>query len=263
MANGQEMNGHNAHETSASSTDATATIDLDLSDGDVLASLVDDIESADQVYSARFEALNNSGVTADALLLRDGNQLKVVIAAEGLEAGLHPAHIHGMPDGADSTIPTLEQDADLDGFVEVLEGAATYGPIILNLTTDPDAALDVELGALRGDLAFPAAGEDGRLVYAQTFDFDSDGEFAGAIFDELMPLENRHLVLHGASVMDEHGAGTEGEVDGTAGYKAVLPVANAEIVEVTSALGKGLALAGLVSADDLQAAHADLSFGMA
>lgn len=230
--------------------------------------LAGDVFSADKVYSTRFESLNNSGVSADALVLQEGNQLKVIVSAEGLEAGLHPLHIHGVPDG-DSRNVVLSDDADADGFVEVLEGAPGYGPIVLNLLTDPDTALDVELGVIRADLPFPTvgSGDDGKLLYAQTFDFDSQGQFTGAILDEVMPLEDRHLVLHGQTVREGDGAGTPGEVDGSAGYKAALPVANGELAEVTDPFAKLVALANLM--DDqheigaMASANADLAMSMA
>ena len=38
----------------------------------------------------------------------------------------------------------------------------------------------------------------------------------------------RELVIHGLTVPEGAGAGTPGEVDGTAGYKLVLPVASGE-----------------------------------
>ena len=161
-----------------------------------------------------------------------------------------------------STNVTLEQDADGDGFVEVLEGAPAYGPILLNLLTDPDAAFEAPIGEISADLPFPATGEDGQLLYAQTFVFDDDGRFDEAIFDEIMPLENRHLVIHGQSAREGDGEGTEGEVDGTAGYKPALPVANGEIVEVTDPFAKLVALTNLMDDQEevgaMASANADL-----
>jgi hypothetical protein len=46
-----------------------------------------------------------------------------------------------------------------------------------------------------------------------------------------LPLQMRHIVIHGRSV-GAVGAGTPGEVDGTAGYKTVLPVLCGEITPV-------------------------------
>lgn len=241
--------GHGGAEAAMSRGDRDANVDDHFRWDGLFGHLQRDMAHADEVYAARFVALNNSGVSGDALLFADGDSLTVVVAAEGLEANVHPFHIHGLPNGMDSTVPTLAQDTDGDGFVELAEGAATYGPIVLNLTTNPEAAVDVPPGVLRADLAFPTVGEDGRLFYAQTFRFEGEGQ-ADAILRELMPLENRHMVLHGASVNAGQGAGSGGEVDGSAGYKLVLPVANAEIVQVSGPLGAQLALLNVLTWDD-------------
>ena len=93
------------------------------------------------VYVTEFTALNNSGVDGHALLFLDeGNQtLTVKIWAEGLEPNqVHAQHIHGFNDDTDSKSPTIAQDDDRDGFVELGEGLATYGPIQLNLTLNPE-----------------------------------------------------------------------------------------------------------------------------
>ena len=50
-------------------------------------------------------------------------------------------------------------------------------------------------------------------------------------------LENRHIALHGLTVGAGIGTGTTREVDGTAGYKVALPVANGEILAVTTGGG--------------------------
>lgn len=160
-------------------------------------------------FTVALQPLNGSGVTGTAVLELAGDELTVQLLAIGLEPGqTHPQHIHGLTsDGAavDSTVPTLAEDADGDGYIEVGEGAATYGPVILPLTPFPTA---------------PA----GFVSYKETFSLDA------AMLAELTPLEKRVLVLHGMTVPVGDGAGTGGEVDGTGGYKALLPIAAGEIV---------------------------------
>src|SRR3712207_8643191 len=41
-------------------------------------------------------------------------------------------------DDKDARTPTIAQDDDLDGLVELMEGLETYGPIQLNLTLNPE-----------------------------------------------------------------------------------------------------------------------------
>jgi len=190
------------------------------------------------VYATQFTALNNSGVSGYALLLADeSNQtLTVRIHAEGLEPNqVHAQHIHGFADDTDSKSPTIAQDADADGFVELGEGLVSYGPIQLNLTLNPEDSQH-DHGAPGHDhtaaAMFPTADAQGNLDYAETFRFDRSDPNAQAIFDGITPFEAKEIVLHGLTVREGSGDGTAGEVDGTAGYKGVLPVASGELNEV-------------------------------
>ena len=146
--------------------------------------------------------LNGSGARGQAELRLSADQrtLTVIIQASGLEpGGVHISHIHGLSENGqsiDSTCPTSADDADHDGYVELAEGAVRYGPILVDfMNIDPD--------------------QDGRVNFHK--DFDLSGSQAA------LPLQMRHIVIHGLTVGNA-GAGTPGEVDGTAGFKTVLPV---------------------------------------
>ncbi|MCI0755031.1 hypothetical protein [Teichococcus vastitatis] len=94
--------------------------------GPGFGSLFDDL----QVFTTDFTALNNSGVDGQALLFLDARSqtLTVHIKAEGLEPGqVHVQHIHGFDNDKDAKTPTLAQDDDRDGFVELAEGLDTSG----------------------------------------------------------------------------------------------------------------------------------------
>jgi hypothetical protein len=142
----------------------------------------------------------------------------------------HAQHVHGFEDNSDSKTPNVEQDTDTDGFVELAEGVPAYGPVQLNLTTQPgDAAQLTGMGA-----TFPTADADGMLSYQQTFSFAELGMGGMDVFDAISPLEAKEIVLHGLDLATGQGA-NGGEADGTAGYKAVLPVAAGELREVVGA----------------------------
>lgn len=183
---------------------------------------------AAQAYDATFTTLNDSGVTGTAMLSLNSadTMLTVTIHATGLEAGVpHVAHIHGLFSNGttgtpiDSTTPTLAQDTDHDGFVELAEGQATYGPIIVPLV-DFDSA------------------ETSTVDYTHTFDLLDPSIYAGGytrtdlLGADFNDLDLRELVIHGLTVPPGPGAGTPGEVNGTNGYLAVLPVASGEIAAI-------------------------------
>jgi hypothetical protein len=78
---------------------------------------------------------------------------------------------------------------------------------------------------------FPTADGNGVLRYAETFRFAASDPNAQAIFDDIVPLEAKEIVLHGMTLREGQGSG-DGEADGMAGYKDVLPVASGALHEV-------------------------------
>jgi hypothetical protein len=199
-----------------------------------LAGLFDGIH----VYTTHFTSLNNSGVDGHALLFLNENThtLTVDIKAQGLEPGqVHAQHIHGFDDDSKAHTPTLAQDTDRDGFVELAEGLVKYGPIQLNLTLNPENSAH-DHGTTghdhTGAAVFPTADAEGKLHYVETFHFDPSDANAQAIFDGITPLKAKEIVLHGLTLQDGQGS-DGGEADGTAGYKDFLPVASGELHEVS------------------------------
>ena len=166
-----------------------------------------------QTFSGTLTQLNDSGVSGTFTIEQRGQgQIRVMIEATGLEVTDQPhvAHIHGLEGNREAMCPTLAQDDDNDGFVELGEGVPVYGPIIIPLgDVDPD--------------------NDGVVSYSQTFNLNRSGTFAdGKDKNDLFPIELREVVLHGLTLDDGDGS-NGGEADGTAGYKTVLPVACGEV----------------------------------
>ena len=154
-----------------------------------------------------------------------------------------------MGSGAiNSTIPTLAQDADHDGFIEVAEGSPSYGPVILEL---PNFTADAK-GVVHYDQTFDLKDP---LVFAPVDRFNPNGAHFGItdlLGADLSSLDLRHEVIHGLTVpfgMGNAGAAPN-EVDGTTTYLPIcpqdcpggiadpfegtvaLPVANGEFVKV-------------------------------
>ena len=198
------------------------------------------VQAAPMLYEAILAPLSNSGVSGLARLSQDGTMLTVNIMASGLTPNqTHVQHIHGRLDDAGNPIksvtPTLAQDTDGDGFIELAEGVPSYGPVILNFNTPSGQ--------------FPTA-PNGVVNFTQTYDLSNSPSFAqGFTMEDLLPLTLREIVLHGALLDSQTGLGFgPNEANGIAGYKAALPVAAGEIRAVPVPEPASLALfsAGLL-----------------
>jgi Cu/Zn superoxide dismutase len=194
---------------------------------------------------------NNSGAFGAAAVSIDeaAGTLAVRLVAEGLTPdAVHGAHIHGFASDARSLLPNITLDADGDGFVEDQEGEEVVGPVILALTADgliSDAALTAP---------FPRADAGGSVVLEQRYAFDLADPAQAAIFEELTDrLAGREVQLHGLELPEGEGDGTEGEMDGQAGYIPQLPVANGILLPVGEAqFSRDLvAIAGTLFGNDL------------
>lgn len=87
-----------------------------------------------QHYTIQFHPLNTQvagNVTATGDVMVVGDQMTVSISANGLDDTLHPQHIHVV-----DACPTAASDANGDGYVDVLEGAPSYGLILVPLDGD-------------------------------------------------------------------------------------------------------------------------------
>jgi len=179
------------------------------------------VPAAAATYVVNFDTLNNSGVTGTATLDHDeeAQTLQVSFDVSGLEPNqVHVAHIHGAFDDdgnpVNSTVPTLANDLDGDGFIELAEGQTSYGPIIVPL----------------GDIG---ADENGNSMFSMMYNLAAMSTFnEDFTLDDLLPLTLREIVIHGLTVPPGPGAGTDGEVNGENGYLTVLPVAAGQITAV-------------------------------
>jgi len=143
-----------------------------------------------EAYRANLRTLNSSDVRGRANMTLEGDQLKVTINARGYEANkLHVQHIHGFANKQNSVCPSPSADINNDGVVDLVEGLPSYGPILLNF--EP----------------FPTADSKGSVNFQNTYTVN---------VSDLGPLENRAIVLHGATV--------------NGNYDPTLPVACGQIV---------------------------------
>ncbi len=200
-------------------------------------------------YRAILTDLNGIGASGqvDLRLDTDAQTLAVRVRASGLAPDMtHIQHIHGVT-GGDSKSPPPAADTDGDGFIELLEGVPFYGPIILSLTDD----------TVPGLAGFPTA-PGGEIDFSYTYDLIGSPAFnAGFGIADLLPLQNREIVIHGAftdfgredNVGEGLGGGILNDPDGgplaaMRNYNAALPVLSGEISAIPLPAAGWLLLAG-------------------
>jgi len=123
--------------------------------------------------------LNVDGQGRAKLRERDG-ELVVKLRAEGLDDGIHIAHIHGIRQ-AENECPDLSFDTDHNGFVDLLEGLPAYGPVQITLS---DGLND------RGT----------KIKYNRTYPLLDGGD----ALSELGDLSQYAVVVHGVDLDGDH-----------------------------------------------------------
>lgn len=206
-------------------------------------------QSQNSTYMVHLNQLNGSGVSGTAVLkYKPGTgagdeQLKVDLTAFGTTPDqTHPAHIHGDNDPEVAMCPTTAVDTNNDGFISVVEGAATYGPIKVNLTSpqtpfgaSPTPALFTPFAGTADNKNFPMANQNGKIGLHQKYTFDTGAAARGAL-QSITPLEHQHIVVHGAmapagvdaDAFAALGAPVTGSKDAVV-YDPLLPIACGEI----------------------------------
>ena len=218
-------------------------------------------------------ASGSATITLDAPS-EDIRTVRVQVDASGLEdltdiGGVHVAHIHGQFAGnaerplleqgngefftgeggvaVDSILPTIENsDVDGDGFVNFLEGRPNYGPVVLNLTSEQiEAAPDgtpplthfvnlAAAGEINPAELFPS-GTEFQLDTTYTFDLNDPDELRQ--FNNLMPLDEREIVLHGLTIPVENSEAIDVIADGNA--PVGVDLGNGEAFRITAPVAAG------------------------
>lgn len=235
----------------ANGTSQAARVTVGDGTGVVTGSNGNDILIAEpQLFTADFQAVNGSGVAGTVRVSIDGDQLHIQADVTGLEPGqAHEMHIHGLVASGHAPLDVLPMtaslDTDHDGFIELREAQQGAGPVLMDLGAQSPAA-------------------DGSLHFDQSFALNAlPGLSPGATAADLLPLDFRAVELHGLSVSGNAGAGTTGEVNGTAGFKPTLPVAAADLhttgtaTDSTAVTIDGATLLGGNGNDRLIGGHGD------
>lgn len=139
-------------------------------------------------FEAELHAVNHHGA-GEVDLKQFKNKLRVKLEADGLDGGIHLAHIHGLQQ-AQNECPDATFDVDHNGFVDIAEGLPAYGPVQITLS---NGLSDV--------------GRD--LKYRRMFATLDDGQPISALGN----LDQYAIVVHGVD-LDGDGVATNPDVDG-------------------------------------------------
>lgn len=178
------------------------------------------LRSGEKVFVALLRPMNvqaNGGpVRGIAVVKIDGDTVRVITAARGLAPNvMHMQHIHGFPTGALAACPSSTDDKDGNGVIDVVEGGAAYGPILIPLDSNLDDL---------GGQTYPMASADGTIFYEQR------GSLA-ALGSTLGDPETRIIAVHGVAPDTQLPSGTQ-TAPALGPAVDTLPVACGELVRV-------------------------------
>jgi hypothetical protein len=161
----------------------------------LLALATSQSQAADGVYVAKLQPLNASKIGASSsgnarLEVADG-KLTVSIDLAGLPPGMHLQHFHGFPDGKDATCPTGDNDANGDGYIDLIETEAVAGTTMVPFHAHP-ATLEIPSDS------YPVADEKGAAHYEKTeVVADLEAALEKKFKAPVLALDKRVIFVHG------------------------------------------------------------------
>lgn len=130
-------------------------------------------------FSADLAKVNSDG-TGHVDLTERGTHLLVHLTVNGVDGGIHLAHIHGIKQ-AMNECPSLAADVDGNGLIDFAEGLPSYGPVQVTLsngTNDRGTSLDWtrQFTHLDNGDGIPSLGSlDQYAIVVHGVDLDGDG----------------------------------------------------------------------------------------
>ncbi len=152
-----------------------------------------------RTYRAELSALNStvtgSEASGEAVLTISGDDLSIHIAVEGVPPDMmHLQHFHGFPEPGKAAQPaTMEQDANGDGIIDLIETEPVSGTTMVPFHDDP-----VSMEIVND--TYPKADSDGKYTYDKTVSLKELEEAFAKQFPETngdLDLGTRVVYIHG------------------------------------------------------------------
>ncbi|MCI2172189.1 hypothetical protein [Schleiferilactobacillus perolens] len=148
------------------------------------------------VYEADITPLNADKIgtkaTGHARLELQGDEMVVTIEMNGVPANSqHWLHFHGFPDGQDAQVATAAQDANHDGYVDLVETEPVSGTTMVPFNASPEHMRVPED-------TYPVADAQGHFLYQKIVPLGTlRNSFEKAFHDRELHLDKRVIYVHG------------------------------------------------------------------
>lgn len=152
--------------------------------------------AADAQFTASLHPLNaevaHAHTRGEAKLAEHDGMLTIDIQVHGAPANMeHWQHFHGFIDDQPAHCPTMANDANHDGYIDLIETEKVSGTTMVPFIAQP-ASMDVAHGH------YPTADAKGDYHYTATVALkDLDAAFAKAFPDQRLDLARRVIYIHG------------------------------------------------------------------
>lgn len=149
-------------------------------------------------YIAKIEALNADKIGCNphgtAEFTENGDQLHIKVEMFDTPKNIeHWEHFHGFPDGKEANVPTMAQDTNHDGFIDLPETEAVSGTTMVPLDDAPEDMNIPHDG-------YPKADSNGHYEYEIDVPLkDLQAKFKAAFGTEELELDKRVVYVHGVS----------------------------------------------------------------
>lgn len=147
-------------------------------------------------YIAHITPLNADKIGCEAHgtaeFTEDGDKLHVKVEMFDTPKNIeHWEHFHGFPDGKEANVPTMAQDKNYDGFIDLPETEEVSGTTMVPLD---DAPQDMNIP----HDGYPVADENGHYEYEIDIPLEKlQAKFKDAFGTEDLQLDKRVVYVHG------------------------------------------------------------------